>query len=216
MSVPAYPLQWPAGWKRTFPGERTRARFAKKREHVSLFKNADGSFSRRMVNGEITIAQGVERVRAELARMGIQDDDLVISTDLQLRMDGWPKSTQREPDDPGVAVYWQGTGPARCMAIDRYVRIADNLAAVAATLDAMRAIERHGGAQILERAFTGFTAIEHQPSRHWWDVLGISPEAHGTEVHAAYMRLRSKHHPDNGGDTARFQEIMQAYEQATA
>ena len=38
------------------------------------------------------------------------------------------------------------------MAIDAYTRTADNLAAVAATLEAMRAIERHGGAQILERA----------------------------------------------------------------
>ncbi|SDQ25048.1 hypothetical protein SAMN05443026_0089 [Burkholderia orbicola] len=36
------------------------------------------------------------------------------------------------------------------MAIDQSARIADNLAAVAATRDAMRGIERRGGARILE------------------------------------------------------------------
>jgi len=45
------------------------------------------------------------------------------------------------------------------MAIDIYDTVAGNLAAVAATLDAMRAIERHGGAQILKRAFQGFKAL---------------------------------------------------------
>ncbi|KVD37855.1 hypothetical protein WJ41_22830 [Burkholderia ubonensis] len=60
----------------------------------------------------------------------------------------------------GVAVYWETrAGARRVMAIDQYTRVADNLAAVAATLDAMRAIERHGGARILERAFTGFAAL---------------------------------------------------------
>jgi hypothetical protein len=50
-------------------------------------------------------------------------------------------------------------GESQCMAIDIYTRIADNLAAVAATIDAMRAIERHGGAQILKRAWMGLKAL---------------------------------------------------------
>ena len=78
------------------------------------------------------------------------EGDSIISTNLKLRLDGLPRSDQKEPDDPGVAVYWQRLSkPKKVMAIDLYDRIADNLAAIGATLNAMRAIERHGGALIL-------------------------------------------------------------------
>jgi hypothetical protein len=92
-----------------------------------------------------------------------------------LRNDGLPLSKQREPEDPGVAVYWKTDGKSLVIAADCYTKIADNLAAVAATLDAMRAIERHGGAAILERAFTGFTALPAPMTgqKPWRDVLGV-------------------------------------------
>ncbi|AYO95608.1 MULTISPECIES: J domain-containing protein [Xanthomonas] len=203
MTIPASPLSWPAGWKRTAGGQREKARF--------------GKAARQRYNGqresarELTIAEGVDRVRIELQRMGINDDDLVISTNLELRLDGLPRSNQREPADPGVAVYWQDrydrTQPPKCMAIDRYDRVADNLAAVAATLDAMRAIERHGGAAILERAFAGFTALPAPAAASWRDVLDpADPEG-------SYRRLRSQHHPDRaGGDATEFQRVQQAWD----
>jgi len=83
------------------------------------------------------------------------------------------------------------------MAVDRYDRVADNLAAIAATLDAMRAIERHGGAAILDRAFAGFTALP--ASEQWFTVLGVSANASPAEIDEAYRRLAMKHHPDRGG-----------------
>ena len=199
MTISAYPLSWPEGWARLKSYQRKRATFARNKR-------------------ELTIADAVTRVREELGRMSIRDDDLVVSTNLELRMDGWPKSGQREPVDPGAAVYWRDKAKnTRCMAIDRYDRVADNLAAIAATLDAMRAIERHGGAEILNRAFTGFTAIEHESSEHWSDVLGIDRSASRLEIEAAYRRLRSLHHPDKPGGTAQmFGKVQKAYEQATA
>lgn len=208
MTIPAYPLQWPTGWKRTHPGLRTRAKFGKQKIAYSSNIQPDGSRASWKKKGEVTIADGVERVRSELARMGMRDDDLVISSNLQLRLDGFPKSAQREPDDPGIAVYWRDAGETRCMAIDRYDRVADNLAAVAATLEAMRAIERHGGAEILNRAFTGFAALPGPgSSEHWADVLDrADPEG-------SYRRLRSQHHPDRGGDADQFRRVQSAYEQ---
>jgi hypothetical protein len=61
------------------------------------------------------------------------------------------------------------------MAIDQYDRVEHNLAAIAATLDAMRAIKRHGGAEILDRAFTGFTALPAPMAggKPWRQVLGF-------------------------------------------
>ena len=128
------------------------------------------------------------------------------------------RSDQREPDDPGAAVYWQEpTGPRKVMAIDLYNRVADNLAAIAATLEAMRAIERHGGAAILERAFTGFTALPPPivagMKRPWREVLGAHMAR--SSVEAAYRGLASKYHPDReGGDAEKMAELNQARDEA--
>lgn len=202
MTIPAYPLQWPAGWKRTPASGRDRAKFGK----ASRAKAGGGWENGR----QLTIAEAVDRVRKQLSMMGIHDDDLVLSTNLVLRLDGLPRSGQAEPADPGVAVYWTDrydrSQPPTCMAIDCYDRVADNLAAVAATLDAMRAIERHGGAAILERAFSGFTALPGPAAEDWRDVLDpLDPEY-------SYKVQRSRHHPDNGGDAAAFARVQRAYE----
>jgi DnaJ-domain-containing protein 1 len=96
----------------------------------------------------------------------------------------------------------------RCIAIDRYVRLPDNLAAIAATLEAMRAIERHGGAEILDRAFTGFTAL---PSpEQWFQVLKVPATATREQINDAYRRLAMEHHPDRGGSADQMARINQA------
>lgn len=214
MTIPAYPLQWPEGWKRTPDAARTRARFAKKERRYNSWTDSSGKTHSNsyLSSSEVSIAGGVDRVRAELARIGA-DDDMVISTNLHLRLDGLPKSGQRKPQDPGAAVYWRDRkGAPRCMAIDRYDRVADNLAAIAATLEAMRAIERHGGAEILDRAFTGFTALPPPDSKPWHVVLGCPAHASTDHVRANYRKARSQFHPDRGGDSETFGAIQRAWE----
>lgn len=204
-----YPLSWPDGWKRTQNAHRVHAKFSGS-ERVNYA--GGGGYTRKR---DLTIAESTARVMDELRKLGVLEGDSIISTNLQVRLDGLPRSGQAEPADPGVAVYWQVRGePMRVMAIDQYYRTADNLAAVAATLNAMRAIERHGGAQILERAFTGFDALPDPNKRNWRDVLGndISTRA---ELDAIYKRLRSDAHPDRpGGNAERFNDVQRAYEQA--
>ena len=218
MTIPAFPLSWPVGWKRTPAARRTRAKFSKQTITTHQFGNSSSSWKGKR---EISIAEATARVRAELARMGIDDNDLVISSNLALRQDGLPRSGQRDPDDPGVAVYWTDrfhpSVPPKCMAVDRYDRVADNLAAVAATLDAMRAIERHGGAEVLNRAFDGFASLPGPAAgqrMHWSVVLGCAPDASMKDVRAAHQRARSAAHPDHGGTAAEFQAVNQAFSEA--
>lgn len=45
-----------------------------------------------------------------------------------------------------------------------------------------------------------------------YEILGVSNTASTEEIKKAYRRLASKHHPDKGGDTAKFQEIQTAYD----
>ncbi len=53
------------------------------------------------------------------------------------------------------------------------------------------------------------------PNRDPYKVLGLSPRASDSELHAAYRRLVQLHHPDhNGGSleaTRRFEEVQAAY-----
>ena len=202
--ISAYPLQWPEGWPRTGGAYRQSARFSKK---------AYGNRS----PDSLTIADGVERVLRELERMGYGRNDIVISTNVELRLDGLPRSDRSNPDDPGVAVYWRTRkGVNKVMAIDQYTRAADNLASVAATLDAMRAIERHGGAQILDRAFTGFTALPApNGARSWRDVMTFgasTPTA--DQLRQRFRELASDRHPDKGGTHDAMVELNAAFEQA--
>lgn len=179
----AYPLTWPSGWRRTDPYRRISAKF-----------NVGGSGNGRRLD----LSDGSHRVRRELRAMGIPESVILISSDLRLRTDGTPYLNQSWSGlDPGVAVYWQDGKRRRCMAIDRYNRLPDNLGAIAATIESMRAIERHGGAEILDRAFTGFVALP--APEQWFTILGVSVHATRAHIEDAYRRLAMKHHPDRGG-----------------
>jgi len=46
-----------------------------------------------------------------------------------------------------------------------------------------------------------------------YQILGVDRRASVDEVKRAYRKLASKHHPDKGGETQRFQEIQSAYDQ---
>lgn len=205
--ITASPLTWPAGWPRTDPAERGYGRFGKRE------KSTSSSYAQLK---SMTVAEGTKRIQAELDRMRARD--VIISTNLKLRVDGLPRSDQREPVDPGAAVYWTDrSGAVRNIAIDQYTKVADNLAAIAATLDAFRTVERHGGAEIGSRAFTGFTAIEHSPEPHWSTVLGVDAQTVTLrELGDARRRKLSEAHPDKSGnaDGSAFDRVNRAFERA--
>lgn len=197
-NITGYPLCWPVGWRRTSAHQRIAARFNKKSTRTGGFNNE----YRYQVSAKLTVYESTSRLLQTFERMGIDiDDDVIISSNLHLRLDGLPRSNQSEPADPGVAVYWTTRrDETRCMAIDQYQKVADNIAAIAATLEAMRAIERHGGAEILDRAFTGFAALPNP--EQWWHVLGFeTADVSEEEITTTWRTLAQRNHPDRGGDS---------------
>lgn len=205
--IPAYPLTWPAGWKRT--QSRVDARFSKQERTYS----GEHSYNRKR---DLTVNDGTQRVLDSLQRMGYTRT-VIISTNLELRLDGLPRSGQRKPNDPGVAVYWGDPGKQKVLAIDQYTDVADNLAACAATLEALRAVKRHGGGAILHRAFTGFAALPPPggaSARTWREVMGLGAGVDASGVRARYRELAMACHPDRGGSTDAMSELNRARDEA--
>jgi hypothetical protein len=83
----AYPLQWPQGRPRT-ASPRT-GRFSK------TTRTRQG-WDQKV---ELTVADAVGRLQDEIDRLGARQ--YVLSTNLELRLDGLPRSSQAEPRDPG-------------------------------------------------------------------------------------------------------------------
>ena len=186
-----HPLHWPTGWPRTkYP---TRARF-----------------------GNISVARGVDDVLHELSLL--RATRVVISTNLEVRLDGWPRSNQRNPDDAGVAVYFELSGAKRVLACDRWDRVEHNLRAIAKHVEALRGMERWGVGTI-EQAFTGYAALpEPGRAKSWHEVLGYDPdgieELTADEIQARFRDLAQRRHPDKGGTIAAFDELMRARQDA--
>lgn len=185
--ITAYPLCWPPGWPRT-PRHKVKS---------SLYSFKSMARVRIEIDGQVRLLKGT---------------DLILSTNIILRLDGAPRSGQKPPLDPGVAVYFKRKGNPLCFACDRWLTPEENLWAICLTIDALRKIERAGVSDMLERAFTGFVALPAPPS--WWDVLGVSKTATPDEIKTAYRNLAKQHHPDAGGSVAEFQKVQAAYDAA--
>jgi DnaJ-domain-containing protein 1 len=148
--------------------------------------------------------------------------NVVISTNMQPRGDGLPYAKQREPQDSGVAVYFDLNGEQQCIPCDKWDTVAQNLRAVALTIEALRGIERWGAKEMVNAAFRGFKALPAEAiitpytAKPWHEVLELAPTASPETIKAAYRSMLHRHHPDKGGDERRFQEVQRAYAEAKA
>src|SRR4051812_15969135 len=48
--------------------------------------------------------------------------------------------------------------------------------------------------------------------RDYYEILGVKKDASADEIKKAFRRAAIEHHPDRGGDEAKFKEINEAYE----
>lgn len=185
--VTAHPLCWPVARPRT--RVRSRPKFAAR----SFTAARDG-------------------LLAELKRLGATG--VVLSTNVALRQDGLPYAGQRQPDDPGVAVYFSRKGRDLCLTCDRWAKVEENMDALRRWIEAQRGQERWVGSEMIEAVFTGFAALPpaSKGAQGWWTVLGVSPIAEAGVVERAYRALAMQYHPDrNGGDGSRFAAINAAH-----
>lgn len=199
MSTPtqAYPLTWPAGCKRA--NRRVRSRFG------------HGATADR----KPSIAAALDEAQNQLRQMGATR--VIVSSDLLLRNDGLPRSGQPAPRDPGVAVYFTLGNEQKVIAIDLYDLPGCNLYAIAKTVEAMRGIERWGGAEVMSRVFVGFKALPQEASRPSWEtVLDVNPNCTYEQAKAAWRALVTRYHPDNNalGDREKFQQVQEAWADA--
>jgi hypothetical protein len=101
--------------------------------------------------------------------------------------------------DPGVAVYFKRKGVEVCFACDKYDAVWKNMRAIQRTVEALRGIERWGSSTLLERAFTGFTALPEKTGPSCWDTLGIAPTNDEGAIVAAWRGKAKEAHADVGG-----------------
>jgi hypothetical protein len=185
----AWPLCWPASYKRV--PYRTRSRFK-----ISGFGKARNL------------------LLAEIKRMG--GTGVILSTNITLRNDGLPYANAREPNDPGVAVYFRYRKNDMCFACDAFSTVRENAYSIAKTIEALRSIERWGASDMMERAFRGFAALSSGTQEEWWDILECLPSADIDTINAQYrVRARSAH-PDAGGSHEAMSRLNQARDSALA
>lgn len=197
----AYPLAWPEGWPRTPAAKRGRAKFFSAQTRYG----ENRSWTER---SDLTIAAARRRLTDELDRLGARY--VTLSTNVEVTRDGTPRSDRRAPEDPGVAVYFQLGEKPMVLACDKWDRVADNIAAIAGHIDAMRKQDRYGVGST-ERAFAGYEALppprSSQVEKPWREVLEVSsalcaalPAADVLAIAEARYRARVKLvHPDNNG-----------------
>lgn len=194
-----YPLSWPLGWPRTPTADRQRSDFSEAAmvERSNYGKRDDGTWGRitKTVKGtkRVTMPTARERLTDQLGRLGAEDP--LLSTNVELTSYGLPRAGRSEPTDPGVAVYFQLHGKDRVLACDRWATVAENIAALAAHIDAIRRVDRYG-VGTLDQAFAGYDALpppsaDNRPP--WRGVLGIKPETPVTrEIVSVFYRSACK------------------------
>ena len=185
-AIEAFPLTWPVGYPRT--------KFPK----GSLF-NTSFAAARDSVLHEVKLLGG---------------KNVIISSNVPLKRDGYPYATFGRLEDHGVALYFTYEGEQVVFACDKWSRAEDNLQAIRKAVEAIRGLDRWGVSEMLKRAFTGFKALpqDKKSSSEWWEVLDIDRYATQEQIKAAYRSLAKTNHPDSGGSASAFRAIHEAYE----
>ena len=146
----------------------------------------------------------LDKLEREIEKLGGTDVLVgVVAGDDQFTMGGSLKA-KAQVRHPGAEVsFTDGTGTRRTFHTDRYPSLHDNLHAIAAGLEALRAVERHGIADAGQQ-YAGFA------------MLGAGDVDRGralVEAAGGVTQALKAHHPDMGGRAEDFAAV-DAYRKA--
>ena len=187
----AYPVDWPDGRPKTSYRKQAAWR--------------DGG-------GRVNFDTAVRRLREQVdlvTRLGQnwRMRELTLSTNYELRADGRPLRDRGVPADPSVAFFFELDGMPHLLACDKWDTIADNVAAIAAHIAALRGQERWGVATLYQ-SFAGHLALP--APEQWWQVLGLTASAPAELIQRRYRELARSAHPDKGGSEAAMARLNMA------
>lgn len=215
MSQPqAFPLAWPAHRPRTPDRQRKSGKF----------KHAGSERYPR----DIKLSQALERLDKEIDLLGGVYP--LLSSNVPTRLDGRPRAGQAAPQDPGVCVYFSLRGQPYALACDTYTEVEQNVAALAAHINATRAITRHGVASA-EDTLQAFSALPPPgagvtPAQSSWrEIMEFAPDFPGNlglsagaiegAIRDRFRSLSRERHPDaKGGSAEAFTELTAARDAA--
>lgn len=212
-----YPLAWPFGWPRTKARDRKPATFTETKTGTG--GASVGASPRRPVPVSMPTARN--RLWQQLELLGVPYDSAILSTNVELTMHGEPRAGRREPEDPGVAVYFKLHGKDRVLACDRWDQVQGNVAAIAAHIDAIRRVDRYG-VGTLDQAFAGYGALPPPGASNrppWRKVLGLDERlaVSKADIEASYRTEAKRLHPDvPGGSHEAMAQLNEARDAALA
>lgn len=179
-----HPLDWPAGRAITPNHQTSEAKW-------------------RTGGRRLNFGQAMTRLRTQVGAMtkpgrAWRTTGMMLSTNYELIKDrSRPRAQQGIPYHAGAAFRFDMDGEHYHFACDQWDRVSDNIAAIAAHIEALRGQERWGVSD-MKAAFAGNLAALPAPEQ-WWQVLGVQSDADSAAINAAYRKLAKQAHADAGG-----------------
>jgi hypothetical protein len=206
----AYPLYWPKGRARTPAGKRrddppfsVGESYQHERQTRRFGEEAKTEVITRRRTKAVSLPVALDRLEDQLQRLGAQA--IVLSTNLELRLNGTPRAGQKDPLEPGAAVYFNLKNKRLVFACDKWLRVADNVAAIAAHIRSIRSLENFG-VGTTEQSFEGYRSIENFSSgvMPWRRVLGFPQDSRPSlaEVEAKWKARMKEVHPRLEGESS--------------
>ncbi len=160
-----YPLDWPDNIRRT--DRRVKSQF---RTSLNPAMN--------------NVLDSLKKFASDSSR---KIENVVISSNVTLGV--------QKPADSGVAIWFIWDGDLRCIAVDKYLKVEENLQAVHHVLEARRTEVRHAGIEMTRATFRGFTPALPAPhtNNHWSTILGVRTDATEPEIQTAFKNMARKH-----------------------
>jgi hypothetical protein len=159
----------------------------------------------------------------ELDNLGARE--FVIEADFKesdIRLDGVPRANARQPQFPGVRIYFESMHGPLVYQADNCAFWQHNVRSIALGLEALRAVDRYGITHRAEQ-YTGFRALGAGPSArpeptfvtvdeavHWLRQQTGIAGSDGLTLRSLMRMVARNVHPDSGGSRADWDKYEQA------